>query len=149
MYSVYSGAAAQQLVVMPPLASLLGWICVAACGLCKLPQLATTASTWQAEGLSVASILLQLFWSVKEFSIKYYRSNISILSQRYKVLQFAQRSASYEKTFVNHSVINICSHGIQTGFFIYSSYPVLAYLEYPLIIAQNLALLILLGFVNR
>ena len=57
------------------------------------------------------------------------------------------------KTFVNHSVKNTyyftCSHGIQTGFFIFSSYPVLTYLEYPLIIAQNLALLILLGFVNR
>ena len=41
------------------------------------------------------------------------------------------------------------SHCLNTGFFIFESYPVLNFLEYPLIIFQNFILIFVIGQVNQ
>ena len=41
------------------------------------------------------------------------------------------------------------SHCLNTGFFIFESYPVLNFLEYPLIIIQNFILIFVIGQVNQ
>ena len=42
----------------------------------------------------------------------------------------------------------IHSHGLNTGFFILESYPLLSYLEYPLLLLQNFVLLVIIGDVT-
>ena len=41
------------------------------------------------------------------------------------------------------------SHGLNTGFFILESYPLLNYLEYPLLIFQNFILILIIGDVTN
>ena len=54
---------------------------------------------------------------------------------------------------VSCSVILKCvsyfSHCLNTGFFLYESYPVLNFLEYPLIILQNFILIFVIGQVTQ
>ena len=49
---------------------------------------------------------------------------------------------------VKNFVCFIHSHGLNTGFFILESYPLLSYLEYPLLLLQNFVLLIIIGDVT-
>jgi len=46
-------------------------------------------------------------------------------------------------------LMELYCHGLNTGFFILSGYPLINYLEYPLLLTQNLILLLLTGSVNR
>ena len=48
-----------------------------------------------------------------------------------------------------HALFISFSHGLNIGFFILSSYPLINYLEYPLLLSQNLLLLLLTGSINR
>ena len=41
------------------------------------------------------------------------------------------------------------SHGLNTGFFIHESYPLVNYLEYPLLIVQNFVLIYIIGEVTN
>ena len=44
------------------LEAVLGYAVVAACGVSKVPQLSTVAATRTITGLSVASIMLEIYW---------------------------------------------------------------------------------------
>jgi len=46
-------------------------------------------------------------------------------------------------------LMELYCHGLNIGFFILSSYPLINYLEYPLLLSQNLLLLLLTGSINR
>ena len=47
---------------MLDLGTLLGYFCIVACGVCKLPQIQTLYQTRLVGGLSFTSILLELYW---------------------------------------------------------------------------------------
>merc|ERR1712179_868729 len=86
---------------MLDLGTLLGYFCIVACGVCKLPQIQTLYQTRLVGGLSFTSILLELY-----------------------------------------------CHGCQAGFYVSESYPLVEFLEYPLLVGQNFTLLFLIGVVS-
>lgn len=81
---------------------VFGYFVIFACAISKLPQVQTVSKTRIIQGLSVSSILLELY-----------------------------------------------CHGLNTGFFILESYPLLNYLEYPLLIFQNFILILIIGDVTN
>jgi len=81
---------------------IFGYFVIFACGISKLPQVQTVSKTRIIQGLSVSSILLELY-----------------------------------------------CHGLNTGFFIHESYPLVNYLEYPLLIVQNFVLIYIIGEVTN
>merc|ERR1712083_438464 len=86
---------------MLDLGTLLGYFCIIACGVCKLPQIRSLYQSQLVGGLSLTSILLQLY-----------------------------------------------CHGCQAGFYVSESYPLVEFLEYPLLVLQNFTLLFLIGVVS-
>jgi len=59
------------------------------------------------------------------------------------------RTIHKSKTIIGVSLSSILmellNHGVQTGFYISESYPLLSYLEYPFLVLQNFVLLLLIG----
>ena len=102
---------------MLDLGTLLGYFCIVACGVCKLPQIQTLYQTRLVGGLSFTSILLELYW--------------------YSSLD----------NFSDFNTTNF-SHGCQAGFYVSESYPLVEFLEYPLLVIQNFTLLFLIGVVS-
>eukprot|EP00092_Neocalanus_flemingeri_P015248 GFUD01016478.1.p1 GENE.GFUD01016478.1~~GFUD01016478.1.p1 ORF type:complete len:205 (-),score=35.44 GFUD01016478.1:83-697(-) len=86
---------------MVDLGTFLGYFCIIANAYCKLPQIKTIYQSQVVGGLSLTSILIELY-----------------------------------------------CHGCQFGFYVSESYPILEYLEYPLLVLQNFTLLLLVGDVS-